>query len=119
MNPAHVEAIAQAADFVGRCGPRSFTIGYLVDDPKPGVANWYASAEFRKGELTTLVLMTPVEAAEALADMLRKNATCTWCGRTISWGERRGGYVCCWRKVGARWARGCPKRDAPMITERP
>lgn len=116
--PIDEKRITEAVDTVGRCGAKSLTLGYLVDDPPPGVANWYASAEFRAGELTTTPMAGPVEAVEALATMLRVDGTCAWCGRLISWGLRGGPGHCWWRKIGGRWERGCPRRDTPAITVR-
>lgn len=112
--PAWAEEVARCVGMVGRMGAKSFSLGYLVDDPPPGAANWYASAEFRKGELSTLPMMTPVEAAEALVAMLQRDARCAWCGRAISWGERparsENRKRCWWRKIGGRWEKGCPAR---------
>lgn len=111
--------ITDAVEMVGRTGARSFQLGYLVDDPPPGVANWYAEAEYRTGTLVTDSCMTPWEAAEALADATRAGARCRWCGRPISWGDRPSGKrrrkLCWWRKVAGRWERGCPRTSTPAV----
>lgn len=120
MRSAGEWQLIEAIELIGRCGASEFEVGYLVDDPPPGTANWYASAKFRKGTLVTEPRMTPGDAAETLASILRKDAKCAWCGRPISWGDRpaRGAKVCWWRKIGGRWERGCPRRDEPLVKER-
>lgn len=116
-----MDRLTEAVEMVGRMGAQSFQVGYLVDDPAPGVANWWCSAEFRSGTLVTLPAMTPEQAAEDLVAMLRRDARCAWCGRKVAWGDRprRGAKACWWRRIGGRWERGCPRRDEPTIKERP
>lgn len=114
-------ALADAVEMVGRTGAKSITIGWLVDDPPPDVANWYASAEFRAGTMVTDPQMTPRLAAEALADILRSGARCRFCGKRIAWGARRKSERqrwCLWTKAGGGWVRGCPA-TTPKFTERP
>lgn len=121
MSPVDERRLIEAVEMVGRCGASEFQVGYFVDDPAPGTANWWASAKFRKGTMVTEPQMSPAHAAENLAAILRNGATCAWCGRRISWGDRpgKGAKACWWRKVGGRWERGCPRRDEPAVTERP
>ena len=113
--------LLELVEMVGRMGAQSFTLGYLVDDPPPGAANWYAEAEFRSGTLITDPQLTPADAADALVAMLQRDARCAWCGRPVSWGDRpaQGSGKCWWRRIGGRWERGCPRRDRPTITARP
>lgn len=104
-------------EMIGRMGAKSLELGWLVDDPGPGIANWYASAEFRSGTLTTTPQMAPHEATRALLDMLRRDARCAWCGRKVGWAERGKGR-CFWRRIDGRWERGCTN-TTPTIKERP
>lgn len=117
----NMHRITDAIDMVGRMGAQSFQLGYLVDDPPPDAANWYAEAEFRSGTLVTMPCMTPWEAAEELASTLQRNATCRWCARTIAWGNRPPAKkrlrFCWWRQVAGRWERGCPSRDVPAVPD--
>lgn len=116
MSEAERRALVEAVEMVGRTGAKSFELGYLVDDPPPGVANWYASAEYRAGTMTTDLHVSPIDAARQLAELLQDGARCRYCGRRISWGDRPANNArrrrwCWWRRVGGKWKRGCPGND--------
>lgn len=121
------DAVAAAADLVGRTGATGFEIGYLHDDVPVEQAGWYAHAQYRGGRITVQDQPGPTEAAEALARRLLTGAKCR-CGRLVSlsdhgavayksttmadgtkWtakqAEKAG--LCRWTRRGRRWEMGC------------
>ncbi|MBL7494456.1 hypothetical protein I6A60_01845 [Frankia sp. AgB1.9] len=127
--PSDHEDVLACADLCGRAGARSFTMGYLRDDPAdPG---WWAHAQYRGARISVEGHATAEAAALALATRVLTGAKCR-CGRLVAlapdgahvfestlvtgerWGPKQAKKVgqCLWRRAGARWEPGC---DAPPL----
>lgn len=127
------DAIVAAADLVGRSGAQGFEIGYLHDDVPVAEAGWYAHAQYRGTRITCADQPSPTAAAEGLARRLLTGAKCAHCGRLVSldpagayardatlvdgspWlaGQQAAAGVCCWRRAGRSWVRGCEAGRSP------
>lgn len=126
------DAFTAAVDLVGRSGARNFEVGYLHDNVPIEKAGWYAHAQYQGARLTAEDQPGPVEAAEALARRILTGGQCAHCGGLVALSDD-GAYAyqkahkvdgtpwdiedaaaagtCRWRRMGARWARGCEKND--------
>lgn len=125
------DALHAAADLVGRCGAKEFELGWLHDDVPVEEMAWYAHAQFRGARIIEENHRGPIEAAEALARRLLTGGKCTHCGglTTLTSGgamahpgpmadgstwtieEIKAAGQCRYRRVGARWVRGCETDD--------
>lgn len=127
------DAVAAAADLVGRSGATGFQIGYLHDDVPPEEAGWYAHAQYKGARLTVEDQAGPTEAADALAHRILKGAKCAHCGglvtlsddsafafaraRTVDgaeWNIEQSSAAgwCRWQRTGKRWEAGCEQRKS-------
>lgn len=119
------DAVVACADLAGRTGATGFQIGYLSDDPPHG---WYAYAQYRGARISADDQPGPSEAADALSRRLLQGARCQHCkglvtlsgdgafafrkatltdGTTWDAADAARAPQCRWRRMGARWARGC------------
>lgn len=132
------EAIIACADLVGRTGAKQFQIGYLHDDVPVEEAGWYAHAQLRGARITAENHRSPEEAADALSTRLLTGGQCQHCrglvalsddgamafDSTLATGERwtieqqRQAGQCRWRRLGARWVRGCEPDGLVATIER-
>lgn len=96
-------AVVACADLVGRCGAKSYEIGYVHDVPSEE-AGWWASAEFQGAKILVEDHRSPSAAATALARRLLLNAGCR-CGQTAT--TTPGADGCLWTLVGKKWLPGC------------
>lgn len=123
------DALLAAVDLVGRTGATNFQVGYLHDGVPPEEAGWYAHAQYRGARITAEDHPGPVEAAEALARCLLNGAKCAHCGSLVALSDAgamaydtrlvdgsewtveqaRAAGQCRWRRIGARWERGCER----------
>lgn len=109
------DALIAAVDLVGRTGASDFEAGYLDNDVPSHLARWWAKAQYRGTRVQVEDHTGPDQAAEALARRLLEGGLCTHCGARIHLGGaprsmRRRHRVCAWKRVGARWVRGCVDR---------
>lgn len=104
------EAIAAAADLVGRTGARNLTVGFLHEDVPVEEAGWWAKAQY-KGAVIMVEDHKGLDLAlEALAQRLLRGAQCRFCGREVTLGGSRQAsdvFRCRWRREGPEWLRGC------------
>jgi hypothetical protein len=115
------DAVIACADLAGRTGARQLELGYLHDEAPH---SWYASASYKGARITVENQAGPVEAADAMARRLLDGARCTHCRRKVAlsgggaaaWvggaAEHMTGLSCRWRRMGARWERGCAPGQA-------
>lgn len=102
------DAFGAAVDLVARTGAKGFEVGYLDDDVPADEARWYAYAQYAGARVTAENHCGPVEAAEALARRLLNGGRCTHCNGIIALsGRHKKGRRCRYRRVGAKWVRGC------------
>ncbi|OZF09846.1 hypothetical protein CH300_00245 [Rhodococcus sp. 15-1154-1] len=105
------DVLTAAIDLGGRSGATGIEVGYLHDDVPVEKAGWYAFAQFKGARITSEDHVGPVEAAEGLARKILHGAQCTHCKKTVS----LGGFSksrCRWRRMAAKWVRGCEGRVA-------
>lgn len=125
------DAVAAAADLVGRSGARNLQVGYLHEGVPVEEAGWYAHAQYQGARLTTEDHRGPVEALEALARRILTGAKCVHCGGLVALSDDGAYYMggtmadgsvwtrrqahaaghCRWRRMGPKWLRGCEKSD--------
>ena len=112
------QAVAAAADLVGRAGATSFEIGWDCPhvpgaDEKThgcGEETWWAAAYYKGGRVMVDSYPQPDQAATALVVRLMTGATCR-CTRPVILDDQSG-FGCRWSLVGDRWEPGC---DAPSV----
>lgn len=78
------DALTAAVRVIGSSGATQTDIGYLHDDVPIDKASWWATAVYRGMKLTVENRASPVEAAEALARLVLRNAMCAHCRRTVT-----------------------------------
>lgn len=117
------DAMVAAVEMIGRCGARSFQVGFINDEPPH---DWYAHAQYRGTRITVEKKATPLEATEGLVRQLLAGGQCTHCrklitlsdfavardktlidGRAWSKEEQAAAGLCRYRRVGRTWKRGC------------
>lgn len=121
------DVIKACADLVGRTGATQFQIGYTHEGVPVEEAGWYAHAQLRGARITEQDHRSPDAAAEALCRRLLNGGQCQHCKGVVtlsddgarlfnstlangtSWSieDQRTAGVCRWRRMGARWVRGC------------
>jgi hypothetical protein len=110
-----------AIELIGRSGAKSLEVGYhplydaagneLDEAVTPAKRyRWWAKAQWKGAVLAVDDHPGPNVAVEALAERVRRGATCAHCGRLIAWGSRRRRY-CWWREIGGRWTPGCSSAE--------
>lgn len=121
------DAITACADLVARTGAKEFKIGYLHDNVPPEQAAWYAHAQYRGARIGVENHRGPTEAADALSQRLLTGAQCFHCKKLVAlsdhgamafdttlvdgtpWTKEQAAKAgqCRWRRMAARWVRGC------------
>jgi hypothetical protein len=121
------DAVAACADLVGRTGAKQLQIGHVHEGVPVEQAGWFAHAQYRGARITVESHIGPAEAADALSRRLLTGAQCFHCkglvalsdggamaynatlvdGREWTVEQARAAGQCRWRRLGARWVRGC------------
>ena len=108
------DALYAAADLIGRTGATELQFGYLHDGVPVAEAAWWAHAQYRGARVVVEDHRDPVAAIEALARRLLTGGRCTHCGgETVLSGDGSSPIQCRYRRVGARWVRGCEGVERP------
>jgi hypothetical protein len=122
------ERLGAGVDLVGRTGAQQFEVGYdprydergnELPDDAPGPWVWWAQASYRgRGRVRAHGYPRPDLAVEALARRLLDGGACVHCGRVVRLASGDQRTVCRWRRVGARWMRGCELRRGAGKSQR-
>jgi hypothetical protein len=101
-NGLHIDqdALDAGIDLIGRTGARSFEVGFVNDTPPH---RWYAHAQYEGARIIAEDHPGPVEAIEALARRLLRDAKCIHCGKIISIMSAPDPNRCRWTRHGMRW----------------
>jgi hypothetical protein len=105
VTPTDGDRILAAVDLVARTGATGWDLSY---DPDHRPVEWTATATYR-GAKQWATSTDPVQAAEDLARLLVDGGQCTHCGRRTTLGPAFSLANCVYRRVGARYVRGCDR----------
>jgi hypothetical protein len=138
-SPFDDDAFHAAVDLIGRSGAREFEIGYLHDDVPVEQAAWWAHAQYRGARIVVENHARPEAAAEALAVKVLSGGMCTHCrglialsdagavaypghltdGSEMTEERARAMPQCRYRRVAAKWVRGCTDSHPDPSTSPP
>lgn len=109
-----MDAIIACTDLVGRSGAKDLELGYVHDDVPVDEAGWYATATYRGAKIIVDDQRSQDAACDALARRILDGGHCAHCGQLVTLNDDLPG--CRWRRMGARWERGCEDPKARPTT---
>lgn len=107
MDKYDEDAFVAAVTLIGHTGAKEFEIGYLHPDVPIQKAAWWAKAQYQGARIMVEQHISPVDAAEALAERILTGGKCTWCEGLIALNSEDAKGQCLWRRIGRRWEPGC------------